>query len=75
MPKTCPGDANLDGAVDIGDITKVEMIILTLDPETVSCDANGDGRINMGDVVKMELIILGIASTSSRSPLWRYLLF
>ena len=54
------GDANGDGEVNMGDVTKVERIILTLDPPTPGADPNQDGEINMGDVTKIERIILGI---------------
>ncbi len=53
------GDANGDGVVTMGDVTKVERIILGLDPTTPGADANGDGNITMGDVTKIELIIMG----------------
>ena len=55
-----PGDANLDTKLNMGDVTKVERIILGLDSRTCSCDANGDGKINMADVTKIERIILGL---------------
>jgi len=55
-----PGDANLDSKLNMGDVTKVERIILGLDPPTVGADANEDGKINMGDVTKIERIILGL---------------
>jgi hypothetical protein len=55
-----PGDANLDGVVDMSDVTKVERIILGLDDPTRWADANQDGEINMADVTKIERIILGV---------------
>jgi hypothetical protein len=55
------GDANGDGLVNMGDVTKVELIILGLADSTAGADANGDGQVNMGDVTKIELIILGLA--------------
>jgi hypothetical protein len=54
------GDVNGDGLVNMGDVTKVERIILGLDMATPGADANGDGLINMGDVTRIERIILGI---------------
>ncbi len=54
------GDANEDGVVDMSDVTKVERIILELDPPTPSADANEDGSIDMADVTKIERIILGL---------------
>jgi hypothetical protein len=54
------GDANGDGRVSMGDVTKLERIILSLDPSTPVADVNRDGLINMGDVTKLERIILGL---------------
>jgi len=45
---------------ELGDVTKVERIILGLDPLTVGADADGGGVVNMGDVTKIERIILGL---------------
>jgi hypothetical protein len=54
------GDANADWKVNILDVTKVERIILGLDPITCACDANGDGKVNILDVTKVERFILGL---------------
>jgi hypothetical protein len=54
------GDANGDGQVNMADVTKVERIILGLDPATPGADANEDGQINMSDVTRIERIILGL---------------
>ncbi len=54
------GDTNGDGMVNMGDVVKVERVILGLDPGTCGCDADVDGEINMGDVTKLERIILGL---------------
>jgi hypothetical protein len=54
------GDAIGDGTVNMADVTKVERVILGLDPPTIGCDAIGDGVITMGDVTKIERIILGL---------------
>ncbi len=54
-----PGDANMNGAVNMQDVTYTELIILGyLDP-TCGADANLDCTINMGDVTTIELMILG----------------
>jgi uncharacterized repeat protein (TIGR01451 family) len=54
-----PGDANMNGDVNMQDVTYIELIILGyLDP-TCGADANLDCTINMGDVTTTELIILG----------------
>jgi hypothetical protein len=54
------GDANEDGNVTMGDVTRVEREILGLDPFTLGVDANKDGSVNMGDVTRIERIILGL---------------
>jgi hypothetical protein len=56
------GDANSDGLVNMGDVTKTELIILGLAQSAPGADANGDGFVNMGDVTRIELIILGLVS-------------
>jgi hypothetical protein len=57
-PLCIPGDANEDGVVNALDITKVERIIATLDPETCGADANEDGTVNALDITKVEIIIV-----------------
>lgn len=54
------GDANVDGTVNMGDVTKIERIILGLDTPNIDADANGNGSIDMGDVVTVERMILGL---------------
>lgn len=54
------GDADGNGSVNMGDVTKVERIICGLDAATPGADATGEGQINMGDVVKIERLILGM---------------
>jgi hypothetical protein len=54
------GDANMDGVVDTGDITKVKRIYLGLDPPTPAADANQDGVINAGDITKVRRIYMGL---------------
>jgi len=53
------GDADEDGDVDMGDITKVERIIMGLDDSTPGADADQDGDVDMGDITQIELIIIG----------------
>lgn len=52
------GDANMDGVVNMADVTMVERIILAVNPPTVCADCNQDGEINMADVTCIEIIIL-----------------
>jgi len=54
------GDANVDGSINMGDVTKIERIILGLDPANINADANHNASIDMGDVVKVERTILGL---------------
>ncbi|MBI4286475.1 MAG: immune inhibitor A [Chloroflexi bacterium] len=54
------GDANGDEKVNAVDITKVERIVIGLDPATAGADANHDGDINALDITKVERIILGL---------------
>ena len=60
LPCCIPGDANGDGVVDTGDITKVKRIIMGLDDPTCGADANQDGVIDTGDITKIKLIIMGL---------------
>ena len=55
-----PGDASGDCAVNMADVTRVEGIILGLDPATPCADANQNGVIDMADITKIEKIILGL---------------
>ena len=54
------GDANEDLGISMGDITKIERIILGLDPLTKGADANQNSVVDMGDVVKVERQVLGL---------------
>ena len=55
------GDANIDGYVNVGDITAVANHILKRTPakfDAQAADANTDGNINVGDITKIANIIL-----------------
>jgi hypothetical protein len=54
------GDADGNGAVNMGDATFVERVILGLAKETPGCDANLNGSVSIGDVTMIERIILGL---------------
>jgi len=54
------GDANGDGVVDTGDITKVKRIYFGLDAPTGCADVNGDGKIDTGDITAIRLIYFGV---------------
>lgn len=53
------GDVSLTGSIDIGDVTRIERVILGMDPMNDAAYANSDGNIDIGDVTKIERIILG----------------
>lgn len=53
------GDANGDGKVDTGDITKVKRIYFGSDEPTLGADANGDGKVDMGDITAIKAIYFG----------------
>jgi len=53
------GDANTDGVVDTGDITKVKRIYFGIDPPTDCADVNGDGKIDTGDITAIRIIYFG----------------
>lgn len=53
-----PGDADMNGNIDILDITKVARIILEIDGATLGADANRDDIINIFDITKIARIIL-----------------
>ncbi|MGA8850018.1 MAG: putative Ig domain-containing protein [Dehalococcoidia bacterium] len=53
------GDANGDGVVDTGDITKVKRIYFGLDDPTGCADVNGDGNIDTGDITAIRIIYFG----------------
>jgi hypothetical protein len=57
-PTSITGDANEDGIVNSTDLTKVERIIMMLDPVTSSADVNADGNINALDLTQIELTIM-----------------
>jgi hypothetical protein len=54
------GDANIDGTVNMGDVTAVERTILGLNSLYIGADANIDDSVDMGDVVNIERKILGL---------------
>lgn len=55
-----PYDSNGNGMIDMGDVVKVERIILRFDPDNPAADSNGDGKVDAGDIVKLERVILKI---------------
>jgi hypothetical protein len=59
-PSCVPGDADGDGEINAGDITKLERIILKWDAETPCSDANQDGTVNTSDIGTVEYMILEI---------------
>jgi hypothetical protein len=55
-----PGDTDNDGLVTVLDLTRVERIILCLQPTVQRADANRDGAVNALDLTRIERIILGL---------------
>ena len=53
-----PGDANGNGALNIFDITAIELIVAGTLAETPCADANGDGNINALDITATELLVV-----------------
>ena len=59
--KPLAGDANIDGVVDVADITGIASYILGTTPQAFSlenADANGDGTIDVADITATATIIL-----------------
>jgi hypothetical protein len=55
------GDVNLDGKVNVSDVTTlINMILGVIPKEEERADVNGDGRINVSDVTTLINIILGV---------------
>ena len=56
-----PGDVNLDGKVNVSDITTLINMIMGTQPQYLTTgDVNGDGKINVSDVTALINKILGI---------------
>ena len=63
-PQVSLGDTNSDGKVDIIDLAKVQMHILSLKPllgnNLTAADTNSDGKVDIIDLAKVQMHILGI---------------
>jgi PKD repeat protein len=58
-----PGDANLNGSVDVSDITAIgRMLLRDGDPPNIAADANLDGSVDSSDQNAISDIILGYAN-------------
>ena len=67
------GDANSDGKVNIGDVTKIEAPANWGQPVTATtarCDLNLDGKINIGDVTKVEATSCWGHQAPTMPPAW-----
>ena len=55
------GDANLDGIVDVRDVTAIQRYLVELNPlsdqELVLADANGDEEINIADATHLQMYL------------------
>ena len=56
------GDANGDGIVDTGDITKIRRIYFGMDDPTPAADVNQDGIVDTGDITRVKRIYFGLDS-------------
>ncbi len=54
------GDANGDGRLNAQDITKLERIMVALDPFYAGADANLDSNLNALDITKLERMLIGL---------------
>ena len=53
-------DANMDGAINVGDVTSLYSIILSNDNDVIwVCDVDGDGSVTSADVTAVYNIMLG----------------
>lgn len=65
-----PGDADLNGTVEMADVTRIQRVILGLDPSTDECDFNQDGTTDSGDVTNLQNHILGAYTFLTRIDLY-----
>ncbi len=54
------GDINVDGMVDVADVTLIVSMILGTATETDAADINGDGMVDVADVTAIIATILGV---------------
>ena len=53
-------DANMDGAINVGDVTSLYSKILSNDNDVIwVCDVDGDGTVTSADITAVYSIILG----------------
>lgn len=71
------GDVNLDGKVDISDVSALQNMLIGIDAETESADVNKDGSVDISDITellnvlggKRKIVIdPGHGKTTNRSP-------
>lgn len=54
------GDANGDGIIDTGDMTKIRRVYFGIDEPTPAADVNQDGLVDTGDITKVKRIYFEI---------------
>jgi hypothetical protein len=54
------GDVDGDGKVGIGDLLRIELIMLGQAEITPGADVDGDGKVGIGDILQIELKMLGL---------------
>ena len=55
-----PGDINMDGKVNMKDVTRLHQYVVKWPVEVnlAACDTNGDGKINMKDVTRLHQYVV-----------------
>lgn len=68
-----PGDVNMDGEVDINDVTALISHVLgqAVDPfDSQAANVNGDNDIDINDVTSLISIVLGVQQNAAASDYW-----
>ena len=63
-PTALKGDINIDGNVDVSDVTTMVSLVLAAEGNLEICDVNEDGKIDVSDVTTITNIILKGGSLS-----------
>ena len=63
-PTSLKGDINIDGNVDVSDVTTMVSLVLAAEGNLEICDVNEDGKIDVSDVTTITNIIINGGSRS-----------
>lgn len=70
---TLPGDANLDGVIDSGDIAAIQNHIIGVQPLTgqalLNADANGDTQVDVADILSLLRLFPAVSRLVTSSPM------